>query len=282
MEAAGTWQVHALSRSPKPVEREGLVWHTLDPLDSTQLRRVFEDVNPRAVIHTAAMADIDSCEVHKESADRVNVELTRDLAELCREHGARTVFLSSDNVFDGARGLYTEEDAPSPINYYAETKARAERIVVETVSEGVVARVSVVMGLPALGTGNSFLSRMLPALREGSELGVPEDEIRTPIDVITLGKALLELAGNNFEGTIHLAGNDVLNRLEMVRRIAAKLGYTRPRVVPFDPRGLPGRAPRPKDVSLDNRKARALLKTPMRGLEDGLDLILAGQGGRLT
>jgi len=119
---------------------------------------------------------------------------------------------------------------------------------------------------------------MLAKWEKGEAVGVPPVEVRSPVDVVTLGRALLELAGNDFTGFIHLSGNDILNRCDLVRRIAKRLGYPEDWVVPNDPVLLPGRAPRPRDVSLSNAKARRALRTPMRGVEDGLDLILSMRG----
>src|SRR5262249_52877119 len=112
------------------------------------------------------------------------------------------------------------------------------------------------------------------------KVGVPDIEVRSPIDVITLGAALLELAQNDFTGTIHLGGNDVINRFVMAQRIARKLDYGDALVYPNNPENIPGRAPRPRDVSFDNSLARKTLKTPMVTIEEGLDLILAVEKGK--
>ncbi len=269
------WEIHALSRNEAPTRHDGLVWHRLDVLDAAQLGQAFNRIKPHAVIHAAAVADIDECQSHRDLAERLNVGVTRELAHPCARGGAKLVFLSTDTVFDGRRGNYREEDLPEPINNYAETKVAAERVVAAIDGEWVIARLSLVVGLPVLGTGNSFLAKMVRRLEEGHRQGMPPEEIRTPIDVVTLGRALLELAGSDLGGYFHLAGNDVLNRLEMGRRIAERLGYPADRVIPADAGEMPGRAPRPRDVSLSNAKARAKLVTPMRTLDEGLDLVLS-------
>ncbi|NUM53017.1 MAG: NAD(P)-dependent oxidoreductase [Candidatus Hydrogenedentes bacterium] len=279
--AQGAWEVHAASRGAAPVDRAGLVWHSFDPFDLDAFHDVFHDVDPEAVVHTAAIADIDLCESNRELATRVNYTYAHDLAELCWDHDTRFVFLSTDNVFDGERGMYTEEDVPRPINFYADTKVRAENSVKEFGGNYLIARVALVMGLPVLGEGNSFVSRMAHALREGKQVTTPAQEVRTPVDVITLGRALLELAGHEHRGIVHLSGNDRLNRHEMMRRIARRLGLDEELVVAQDPSGIQGRAPRPRDVSLDNAKARGLLKTPMVGLDEGLELVLAAAKGKV-
>jgi dTDP-4-dehydrorhamnose reductase len=273
-QAPGAWEVHAVSRSAAPVERPGLVWHTLDPIEEGPFETLFHELRPRVVVHTAAMADIDACEARPDLARRVNTDLTRRIAVLCRDAGARLVHLSTDNVFDGEKGDYTEEDPPDPVNFYGDTKVEAERAVVDSGAAAVVARVAVVLGLPLLGVGNSFLTRMMESWKAGRPVGVPADEVRTPIDVVTLGRAILELADSQVTGILHLAGSEKMNRHEMAHRIAERLGFPREYAVPNDPTKIPGRAPRPRDVSLVNRKARGLLTTPLPNLMEGLELVL--------
>src|SRR5437868_6816334 len=112
-QADDDWEVHAISRGAAPSlrssaasgpqrrERHNLHWHVCDPLNPAQMAQLFRQVQPQAVIHSAALADIDVCQAHPESARAVNVGLTRTLADLCAEGGARLVFCSSDSVFDG-------------------------------------------------------------------------------------------------------------------------------------------------------------------------------------
>jgi dTDP-4-dehydrorhamnose reductase len=243
------------------------------------LARLFEEVRPDAVIHTAAIADIDFCQAHPDLARAVNVELTRSLAGLCADMGTRLVFCSTDTVFDGEHAPYREDDPPGPVNLYAEAKVEAEQLVGGLGAQAAIARLSLVVGLPALGAGNSFLVRMLAELKNGRAVRFPAHEIRTPVDVITAGRALLELAAGDHHGIFHLAGSSRLTRLDMARQIAARFGFPEHLVEPQAADAAPGRAPRPRDVSLVNDKACAALKTPMRTLDEGLSLILAaGQG----
>jgi dTDP-4-dehydrorhamnose reductase len=269
------WDVHALSRGQAPAHRQGLSWHQVDVTDVVALRSAFDQIRPDAVIHTAAIADIDYSEAHQDVARKVNVDVTRTLADLCRPAGVKIVFTSTDTVFDGNTGNYVEDDPPSPVNFYGRTKAQAEDIVAGLPGRWVVARLALVMGLPVMGAGNSFMAKMARTLSEGKSYGVPAEEVRTPVDVITLGQALLELAGSeHLQGIFHLAGSEVVNRLEMARRIAGKLGYSDDLVFAGDVSKIPNRAPRPRDVSLNNTKARAALKTPMKDLDAAIDLIM--------
>jgi dTDP-4-dehydrorhamnose reductase len=277
-QAPADWEVHAFSGKPPLTGRKGLVWHTLDLKDPEAVKRTLATISPDAVIHAAAAADIDFCERNPDVARAINVTLTQAVADGCSRHGARLIHLSTDNVFDGERGGYVEADPPSPINEYARTKAAGEEIVAD-VSGSVIARIAIVMGFGPLGGGNSFLERTIPMLRAGQTLNVPPDEIRTPIDVLTLGKALLELAAGSFQGTIHLAGNDALDRVSLTRRIAERFGYSPGLVRPRPPEQISGRAPRPRDVSMSNALSRSILTTPMLDFSTALDRVFEDFNG---
>jgi dTDP-4-dehydrorhamnose reductase len=129
------------------------------------------------------------------------------------------------------------------------------------------------MGFPVREAGNSFLWRMVNTLGRGEAVAFPRSEVRSPIDVITLSQAILELANHSYCGILHLSGNNALSRFDMAKRIADKLGYPTNLVVDKKPSIETGRAPRPRDVSLCNNRAKMILKTPMLDLNEGIDLI---------
>jgi dTDP-4-dehydrorhamnose reductase len=273
-QAGPEWEIHALSRGTPLARGAHFFWHSCDPLNTQQLESIFRKIQPNALIHTAAIADIDLAERNHELARAVNVGITRTLVNLCAETGCRIVHCSTDTVFDGEHAPYNEQDAPAPVNYYGQTKVEAEQIVSGLGQQAVIARLAIVMGLPVMGSGNSFLARMIQTMQQGGTIIVPAHEARTPVDAITAGRALLELADRNHTGIFHLAGNERLNRMQMGQRIAARLNLDPSLLKPQTPSDLAGRAPRPRDVSLENSRARAELKTQMLSFEEALTLIL--------
>ncbi len=277
-QAGVQWEVHGAGRTEGPNNSRPVHYHPIDLLDLEKLSLLMHSVRPDAVIHTAAIANIDFCENHPAIAEAMNIGVTERLARLCRETGAKLVFCSTDSVIDGKKGHYTESDLPVPINVYARTKVKAEQTVLAASAKNVVARLSLVMGLPVMGKGNSFLAETLEKLKRGETVKFPENEIRTPVDVITLGAALNELAENAFGGIIHLSGNTRINRYGMGRQIAEATGFSPDLILPVNSNSLPGRAPRPDDASLDNSRARQILNTPMRSLSEGLVLTLSRTG----
>jgi dTDP-4-dehydrorhamnose reductase len=269
---------HGVEKTPNELARNGLTWHALDLLDSRALGEVFSAVEPEVLIHTAALSDIDYCQAHQEEAERVNVGITRNLVSLCAATGVRMLYFSSDSIFDGRKGKYVEEDPPSPLHFYGKTKVRGEKLVQQGCEDWVVIRPSLVIGLPVLEAGNSFLWRMIKALQQGRTVAFPKQEVRSPLDAITLSRAVLELAGNDYRGILHISGNDTMNRFDMAQRIARKLGYPPESVVDKEPEVESGRARRPRDVSLSNAKAKAVLATPMLDFARALDLIVENKG----
>jgi dTDP-4-dehydrorhamnose reductase len=276
-QAGPSWETHAVSRGIAAKEGGRFAWHSCHPLNRGELQTLFHRIRPDTLIHTAAIADIDIAQQKQDLARAVNVEMTRTLVELCRETGCRMVHCSTDTVFDGEHAPYDEDNETRPVNYYGQTKVEAEQLVKDLGRSGVIARLAIVMGLPVMGAGNSFLARMIRSLREGKAVIVPMQEARTPVDVITAGRALLELAETEHTGIFHLAGNERLNRMEMAQRIAARMNLDPALLKPQSPADLAGRAPRPRDVSLSNSNTRAQLQTPMLDFDDALKLVLPRQ-----
>ena len=271
--APAGWAIHACSRSPLSAAPPNVMHHAFDLADAAKTADLIAALKPDTILHIAAIANIDYSEAHQAEAAAVNTETTGRLARLAADHGARFVFCSTDNVFDGVAGHYSEEALVSPVNFYGRTKVAAEVLVHEALEDHVIARVALVIGLPIMGSGNSFLIKMEENLRAGNEIQIPENEVRSPVDVTTLGKSLLELAANDFRGVLNLAGSTCLNRYDMAKQIARKLGHSEDLVVPINSNALEGRAPRPDDVSLDNTLAKEVLKTPTRDLDETLDMI---------
>jgi dTDP-4-dehydrorhamnose reductase len=267
-------QLFAVDNRLIPSNFSNVSWHALDLRDQAQLKDLFGRIAPDVVIHTAAMSDIDFCEKNRQVAREINIGVTESLAKLAGSHGSRFIWYSSDTIFDGTKGNYREEDPPNPLNYYAETKVQAEKIVSGLGKNWVIIRPSLVVGFPVWEQGNSFLWRTLHALKEGKQAAFPSKEIRTPMDVITLSRATLELATLDFSGVLHVAGNTVIDRFSMAQKLAVALGYGKELIIDQSMEAAAGRAARAPDASLCNDKAKRVLRTRLLDLDGEIKLIL--------
>ena len=274
-QAPAHWTVVLVSRREPPRLRPAWIWRRADAAEPESIAGVIREEAPDAVIHTAATANIDYCESHPVKALRVNTETPRAAAEACARMNAKFVFCSTDNVFDGQTGRYRESDVPNPVNRYGITKYLAEQAVSAVDGlRAVIARFTLVMGMPLLGAARPFMVRMFDDLAAGGPVWAPPGEIRTPIDVISLGRALLELSENTYTGMIHLAGPDRTDRVDLTHQLVRWMGEDPNRVRPIEINTIPGRARRPEDVTLDTTRARSVLRTPLPGMESGFHRVM--------
>ncbi len=260
------WEVHLADRNAGRAI-PGASWQALDVSRADDVRRLVAGLKPAVAIYLAAVADIDRAERERELAWAVNVEGARTAASACAELGAACLYLSSDAVFAGTAEAYAEGDPPAPVNFYGRTKAEGEKAVRAAHPRACVVRISLALGFPMIA-GNSFLAGLEEKLRQGREIACPADELRTPIDVLTLASCLLELADKGYAGVVHLGSTDSIDRLSLTRRAADLLGYPRARITAQQAGPDPsGRAPRHKRGVISVAKARSLLSTPLLSAE---------------
>ena len=179
-------------------------------------------------------------------------------------------------MFDGTRGLYREDDPPTPPNFYGETKARAERIVTELLPEALVVRLSLVLGTSATAGGNSYLEKVVGNLRAGNEIISPTYEYRNPLDAGTLSSLLLELTLNGeARGIFHAGASDKISRFDLALAIARHVGADERLIVPQSA-PVPGRAPRGRDDFLATDRLASICRTPVPTCREVLERALAG------
>ena len=146
--------------------QDGHTWRQVQITDPAALDQVFRHSQPNAVVHLAAMADVSTAERDQAGATAINVTASSTIAGLCQKYDARLVFVSTEYVFDGARGFYREDETPRPITHYGRTKWEAEQEVERLSPDSAVVRTSIVYGWPAPGRRN-FVPWLIERLRAG-------------------------------------------------------------------------------------------------------------------
>jgi dTDP-4-dehydrorhamnose reductase len=231
-----------------------LTRHTLDLTDSDQVSRRFAKEHPGLVIHCAALSSNPACQANPGVAREVNVQTTALLARLAAD--MPFFFLSTDLVFDGKAGNYSESAPVNPLSIYAETKVAAEEIVLSNPRHTVI-RTSLNGGISPTGD-RGFNEQMRRAWQAGESLKLFTDEFRSPIAADVTARAVWELVACNKPGIYHVAGSERLSRWQIGQLLAARWPDLKPRIERGSLRDYHG-APRPPDTSLDCAKAQALL-----------------------
>ncbi|MEM0488939.1 MAG: dTDP-4-dehydrorhamnose reductase [Candidatus Bathyarchaeia archaeon] len=232
----------------------------LDVRNIDALRGIFDKVRPEVVIHAAALTDVDRCEIDKELAWSINVEGTRNVAELSRRYGAFLVYMSTDYVFKGDKGMYRETEEANPVNYYGLTKLEGERRVINILDDYCIVRSSVIYGSrPASGKVN-FALWVIEKLRRGETVNVLKDQWNSPTLNTNLAEMILEIAERKLTGIYHLAGATRVSRYEFANLIAETFDLSKELIRPVTMDNLEWIAPRPRDSSLDVLKAMKTLR----------------------
>lgn len=234
-------------------------YYKCDIGDYEAILHIFEKSRPSLIVNVAAIADVDLAQKNQELAYKVNVTGAENCARAAKQIGAKYVWFSSDAVFDGKQSCYTEEMPLDPVNYYGETKRQGEARVFAANADAIVLRLSLILGMP-VAAGNSFLAGMVKKVRNQEQILCPVNEVRTPVDVLTLCEAIYELKDLDFSGILHLGSTSSVNRYDMSCYIAEKLQVDSALIVPLH-EPVPGKAPRHNNGIISVEKAQKILKT---------------------
>jgi dTDP-4-dehydrorhamnose reductase len=214
--AGGLIGSHIARNAPHEWGVRALIRSELELTDVAAVREAFGRDKPQLVIHCAALSKTLACERNPEVARLNNVDITRALAKLAAD--IPLLFFSTDLVFDGAKGNYTESDVPNPLTVYAETKLAAEQIVLANPKHTVI-RTSLNAGRTLNGT--AFNEQWRATWKRGETLNLFVDEFRSPLAAEITARAAWELVAANQPGLYHLAGNERLSRFDIGRLLAA-------------------------------------------------------------
>jgi len=272
---AGAGAVSA-SREKGPVEPARFV--PLDARKPGDLDKVLAEVRPARVVDCAAYSSVGEAEKHPDIARAMNVDVPRTLARWCAKEGSRLVHVSTDLVFGASEpgpGGFREEDPPGPLSEYGRSKAAGEKAVLEEMSGALVVRLPLMYG-ESFGRGRGGSDSLLAAVRRGDRPVLFTDEWRTPLEVRNAAEALVELAGLDARGILHVAGPERVNRYDFAVTVLELRGPFRTNpadLITPSTRAEARMKSRPADVALDTTKARGILKTPLLGVREALEKV---------
>ncbi len=243
----------------------------VDITDREILQGEIKKIQPDAIVHAATLTDVDKCETERERAWKINVEGTQTVAQAAKEVGAFLLYISTDYVFDGEKGCYKETDQPSPINYYAYTKLKAEEQVKDITNNFCIVRPSVIYGAtPAAGKAN-FSLWLLTKLENKEKANVFVDQWNSPTLNTSLADMTLEIAERKLTGIYHVSGASRISRYDFALLLAKTFHLDISLLVPTEMKDFSFPAKRPRDSSLDTTKAEQNLKNKPLKVNDALN-----------
>ena len=263
--AQSEWEVYGVYGSQGLVI-PGVNLFKADLRNFQDLKTLFAEIKPAAVIHTAAKSKPNYCQTHPEESYAVNVEASLNIAGLCADYQIPCAFTSTDLVFDGLNPPYQETDAVSPVCIYGEHKLQAEQGMLARYPKTAVCRMPLMFGMVP-PTASTFIQPFLKAMRAGEELKLFTDEIRTAVSGTSAAKGLL-LALAKVEGVIHLGGKESMSRYDFGQLMAQVWGLSKDNLKPCLQEDVPMAAPRSPNTSMDSSRAFALGYQPLSMREE--------------
>lgn len=218
---------------------------------------VIATARPAWLVIAAGWTWVDGCEDDPDKAMRINRDAPARLAAATRAKGGRTVYYSTEYVFDGAAGPYDESAATNPLSAYGKSKLEGELAVLEADPDALILRTTVVYGPE--GKGKNFAYRLAASLGKGETIQVPADQISSPTYNRDLAAATVGLMERGASGVFNATGAEVLDRAALSRRIAVALGHDPALIEPVVTADLNQRAARPLKAGLLVDKLRAAL-----------------------
>lgn len=246
----------------------------MDIIDAGQVKRVIEECKPDAVIHCAAYTAVDAAEDNQELCRKINVEGTRNIAEVCKDRDIPMMYFSTDYIFDGqGENFWKEDDPKKPLNVYGQTKYEGELVVQELVKKHFILRISWVFGV----NGNNFIKTMLRVGPQRGEVGVVADQIGSPTYTYDLAKLVIDMVQTDKYGAYHVTNEGICSWYEFACEIFKQAGLD-VKVNSLTTAEYPAKAKRPFNSRMSKDKLKASGFSMLPDWKDALERYLNALG----
>jgi len=250
---------------------DGIPIH-LDLTDQDKIIQTIQETKPDRIIHLAAMTNVDLCETEKELATLLNAKATEIIAKQAAKQNAFFLYVSTDYVFDGIKGMKKENEFTNPLGYYGKSKLEGELALNQIASGWCIARTSTPFGIHS--KKKSFPLWVKENLEAKKEISVLVDQFTSPTYVPNLSKMLIEVSTRQITGILHLSGATRISRYDLASIIADKLNLDKAFLKPISINEIKWKAKRPRDSSLDVSLANELLTEKPMNIQQSLKLFM--------
>lgn len=248
-------------------------YQSMDITQLADIERVFEEVKPDAVINTAAMTQVDTCETEREACWQLNVTAVAHLVKACQNHQAFLLHLSTDFIFDGTEGPYPEEGKANPLSYYGESKWASEQVVSQSNLDWAIARTVLVYGITEAMSRSNIILWVKKSLEEGKTIHVVDDQWRTPTLAEDLALGCYLIVDKAARGVYNISGEDFLTPYEMAIQTADFFHLDKSLIVRTDASRFSQPAKRPPRTGFIIDKAKQDLGYRPRSFSEGIAIL---------
>jgi len=265
-------EVYALSKGVNRLNnREGYTYVNQDLVEFDRVATVIEQIAPDAIIHTAAMTNVDLCEKEQDACDLINVKVVDHLITCCKKGSIHLIHISTDFIFDGLKGYYTEEDVPHPVNYYGLSKWRSEELITKSKIEATILRTILVYGITEDLKSNIILW-VKYNLENKRDINVVTDQWRMPTHVDDLAEACIYAFENGVKGVFNVSSSQLLSIYEIALLVADKFNLDKKYIHPVLSADLNLPAKRPVKTGFDLSKSISQLNLEPHSFESRLQI----------
>ncbi len=262
----------AIGRNRYPAQKR-FSYVEMDVCDESQVQHVLEKFKPSAVVHTAAMTNVDTCENEQAACRELNVTAVKNLIRSCGQLGIQLVHLSTDFIFDGQDGPYAEDAKPNPLSYYGKTKLEAEQLLQASACHYTILRTIIVYGIVKDMSRTNIVLWAKSALEKGGPINVVDDQWRMPTLAEDLADCCLLAVKTKARGVYNASGKDMMSILELVQQVADHWKLDRSLIRPISSASLNQVAARPQRTGFVLDKAITELGYRPHSFAEGLAII---------
>ncbi|MBX3253607.1 MAG: SDR family oxidoreductase [Chitinophagaceae bacterium] len=258
-------------------ELPGALYSEADITDEQAVWQLVSGAAPDVIVHAAAMAQPDACELDKEACYKTNVEATRYFCKAASALGAKMVYISTDFIFSGDNGPYKEDDITGPVNYYGQSKLEAEETVKNMLKDWAIVRTVLVYGNILAGTRSNMVTWVKENLEKGNSIKVVNDQIRTPTYIEDLSEGIKRIIEKNESGIYHISGKEVFTPYEMALQVADYFHLNKNLMEKVDASVFTQPAKRPLKTGFIIEKAEAVLGYSPVSFKEGMKRMFEGK-----
>lgn len=253
--------------------KDGYEFYSMDITKPEEIEDVIAKTRPDAIIHGAAMTNVDQCEFEKDNCWAQNVKAVEDIVKVCAKYDIFLCHVSTDFIFDGAAGPYSEDGEANPLSFYGWSKLAAEFAVKNSSIRWAIARTVLVYGIAYDMSRSNIILWVKKSLEEGKNIKVVTDQWRTPTLAEDLAMGTFLIADKETQGIFNISGKDLLTPYEMAIMTADYFNLDKSLIAQADSSTFSQPAKRPAKTGFILDKANKILGYQPHSFEEGIAIL---------